>query len=585
MRSFLKLTLAFFAAFVAAALALSLAAVFAAGVVLAGVEPEVPAGCILSVDLSAPVGERGGLPSPREILQDEARYPLPGHEIAAALRHAATDRRVEGVLLTGGVSGSTSALVLARKALTELRAAGKPVLAYYGSPDEKALWFGTAADELWMEPLGMVTLDGLAVEILYLGDALERHGVEVQYTRVGEYKSAVEPYVLGRMSAENREQIGAFLADLQRTLYGEIAAARGIDPARLESMAGEEGWLTAEQALAAGLVTGSVPRSELLGRLRAIAGVGAGEELPEVSLRDYARALRADEPAGRGIQVLVAEGEIVDGTDPSEIGALDLAQALRAAREDDEVAAVVLRVDSPGGSPTASDTIRSEVLALGAAGKPVVVSMGSLAASGGYWISAGAEAIVAQPETLTGSIGVYGVFPNVERLGERLGLRAEVVRTAPLAGVESPLRRRDEAQMTRLQAAAERIYARFVALVAEGRRLSEERVRALAAGRVWSGLRAHELGLVDELGDLDHAIALAREKAGLGRGAPVRFAREPESPLEELLEELLDPGAVPFARAPLAGAPAGVRATLDGLRLLAGEGSVRVRLPFDLVLR
>jgi protease-4 len=186
---------------------------------------------------------------------------------------------------------------------------------------------------------------------------------------------------------------------------------------------------------------------------------------------------------------------------------------------------------------------------------------------------------------LTGSIGVYGVFPNVERLGERLGLRAEVVRTAPLAGVESPLRRRDEAQMTRLQAAAERIYARFVALVAEGRRLSEERVRALAAGRVWSGLRAHELGLVDELGDLDHAIALAREKAGLGRGAPVRFAREPESPLEELLEELLDPGAVPFARAPLAGAPAGVRATLDGLRLLAGEGSVRVRLPFDLVLR
>jgi len=557
------------------------------GMAAASSVPYVPHGCIVTVDLSQPVSEGTRLASPFTVLGGGASYPLPAHEIASTLRAIAEDRRVDGVLLLGAVNAPTSALSAAREALAEVSAAGKTVIAAYGAPGEPELWFASVADEIWMEPLSEATLDGIAFVMPYFGDAFARYGIEMQVTRVGKYKSAVEPYMLGSMSAENREQLEALLVDMQGPLYTELAEARGLDLAELERLSRERGWLSSEEALAAGLVTHVAPFDQLLARLGELTGTGAGEEVPQVALHDYAFELRSSWSSGEGVQVIVAEGEIVDGTSLDQLGGDDLARRLRAARHDEDTAAVVLRVDSPGGSATASDVIRAEVVALRDSGKPVIVSMGSMAASGGYWISAEADHIVAQPETLTGSIGVFGMLPNIEALAERHGLRAEIVRSGPYAGITSIWKRKDEVQMERLQEFVDRVYERFLELVVRGRGLERAQVEEIAQGRVWSGARAKELGLVDELGGLERAIEVAREQAGLGADAPVRYARDEEDDFMLLLRDFTTPEPDPLVRAAAAElAPLReVLAFLGRASRLAGKDGVVARLPFDLAPR
>jgi protease-4 len=295
--------------------------------------------------------------------------------------------------------------------------------------------------------------------------------------------------------------------------------------------------------------------------------------------------VRRSPKSGAGVQVVIADGEIVDGSNPAAIGGDDLAQALREAREDDDVRAVVLRVDSPGGSATASDVIRAEVLALKAAGKPVIVSMGSVAASGGYWISADADAIVAQPHTLTGSIGVFGMLPNVEALAERYGLRAERVATSPLAGVGSMWKRLDEPQLALVQGFVDEIYERFLDLVAQGRKLDRERVAEIAQGRVWTGTRAKELGLVDELGGLERAIELARERAGLSDKAPVRYPQRQVEWFEELLEEILEQEGLAATQGAELKALGRLSRFAQVLEHVDGAPRVLARLPFEFSAR
>ncbi len=587
MKTVLKITLAFLLAFLVAAAIVGFLGFGFLAAAASGSKKSVESGTILTVDLSAPVTESGLAPSPFAMLQGATGSPLPAYELASALRHAATDDRVKGVLLHGGLSGSMSSLSAARDALAEIRAAKKPVYAYYGSMDERVIWFASAADELWMEPLDVVIFDGFSAEIPYFGDMLKKYGVEVQVTRVGKYKSAVEPLLLGRMSAENEEQMGAILADVQAAMYGDIAAASDVSLAKLEAVAREKGWLTPEEAIELGLVTKTASFGEMLAKMKEVAGTDADKDMPQVAIEDYAKAVWKNGKKGAGIQVIVAEGEIVDGESSGGIGGDDLARRLRAAREDDDVKAVVMRVDSPGGSATASDVIRAEVLALKAAKKTVVVSMGRLAASGGYWISANADAIVAQPETLTGSIGVFGMLPNIEKLAEEHGLRAEVVRTSPLTGFESIWKHKDDAQLARIQSLVDRIYERFLDLVSEGRNLPRERVHEIAQGRVWSGTRGKELGLVDELGDLDRAIAIAREKSGLGKDAPVRFERREKDLFEQIIEEMVASEREPLTR--ILGTRLDVldRAftVLEHVRKLAGTTGVVARMPFDIDIR
>lgn len=557
-----------------------------------GAAVRVAPGSVLIVDLDArlsEVGPRFTLPS---LFEGDLEYPLAVHEAAAALHRAAKDERVAAVLLTGGIRGSAASLAHLREALGAIREAGKPVLAYYTELDERGLWFASAADEIWLEPLGLVEFDGFAVTIPYLGEALERYGIGVQLIRVGEYKSAGEAMSRGDMSPEEREQLTQILVGLETPLFEAIAEARGLTRDALAELVRERGLLDARDAAGSGLVDRVAPFHDLLGRMRERLDLSEDAALAEIDLRSYAlarppRALRRSE-RGPGVMVIPAAGEIVDGSSELGIGGDDLARLLRSARHDDDVRAVVLRVDSPGGSPSASEVIRQEVLALRAAGKPVVASMGAVAASGGYWISASADRILAQPETITGSIGVFGMLVDVERLTERHGVRAERVETGPLAGAFTPWRRADERQVAVLQNLVDRIYGDFLDLVAEGRSLEPEAVEAAARGRVWVGAEALELGLVDELGDMDRAVQVARELAALGEEAPVRFWRPERTWLDNLL--LASPGdedprlARGFGLATQGGLRAELAGALDHLERLerlAGSARVLARLPFD----
>lgn len=551
---------------------------------------QVPKGAVLVVDFDLPLSEGGGAPTPMAAILGQVAQPLAAHEAARALRHAGTDERISAILLRGGAAGSLGALDQVRGALVDARAAGKPVYAAPGFANEATLWLGSAAEQIWLEPLGGVEFDGWSAEVPYFAEALERYGIDVQVTRVGKYKSAVEPYLLDSMSAENREQLDAVLAAIERKVLGELANARGRDFETLASWTRERGYFDADEALELGLVDKVAPFHELLTVLRGHGDVDDGDPLPQVSLLDYARSTFEAPAKGPGIAVVVADGEIVDGSYPDGIGGDDLARELRAAREDEDVRALVLRVDSPGGSATASDVIRAEILALRAAGKPVVVSMGALAASGGYWISADADHILAHPETLTGSIGVFGLLPSIQTLAERHGLRTETVRTSPLAGIESTWRRKDPAQVALVQAIVDDIYLRFLDLVAVGRDMPREQVEEVAEGRVWTGAQALELGLVDELGGLAEAIERARERAGLPSDAPVRFAREEPHWAEALLEEALrgEPGELARGLGdPLRTLSPLVQAAQHMARLerMAGPRRIVARLPFEFHLR
>lgn len=540
-------------------------------------------GSVLTIDLSQPVTERGVEPGVDALLSGMQGQTLPARELAQAIEAAADDDHISAVFLHGGVAGSTAALQAVRDALGAVKKAGKPIIAYYGSLDEKTFWLASAADELWMEPLGVVLIDGFAIEIPYFGELLAKYGIEVQVTRVGKYKSAVEPYMLSQMSAENREQLSALLADIEAKVYGDIAEARGIAVEDLRLASKRDGLVHAADALERKWVTRVAPYGEALAHLKTIAKVDEDDELPQVDIGAWARRVRPGKPHGKVIELVQAQGEIVDGSSGDGIGGDDLARRLREARLDDDVAAVVMRVDSPGGSATASDVIRQEVLALKAAGKPVVVSMGAVAASGGYWISADADAIVAQQETITGSIGVFGMLPNVEKLAREHGVHEQVVATSELAGWDSLMRRKSATQVELVQAHVDQIYDRFLELVAKGRKLDKQVVAEIAQGRVWSGTKGKELGLVDELGGLERAIAVAREKSGLGAQAEVRVWRKQPDFLDELVQDLLEQRRDDLAR--FEATPAMQAARLAArAQALAGKSGVVARLPFDPVV-
>jgi protease-4 len=552
-----------------AVLALLFAGVLA---LVLGSESDVSKGTVLTVDLSLPVTEKAHVAGLEALLAGSMSHPLPARDIATAIREAGKDEDIAAILLHGGVSGSYSALSCVRDALDEARRNGKPVVAAYGSLDERALWMASVANEIWLDPLGSVLVDGFSIDVPYMGEMLAKYGVEVQVTRVGKYKSAVEPFMRSDMSPENREQLAHVGAE-----------ARGLELESIRAAARTEGIVTAKQALERKWIGRIGPFGEVLSSLKQVAEVDEGDDLPQVALESYARRIRHPKPRGDLIELVQAQGEIVDGSSAAGIGGDDLARRLRAARFDDDVVAVVMRVDSPGGSATASDVIRQEIVALKAAGKTVVVSMGAVAASGGYWISADADAIVAQPETITGSIGVFGMLPNVERLAGEHGLREETVSTSPLAGWDTLMRRKSPEQLALIQGHVDEIYERFLDLVAAGRKLDRPHVAEIAQGRVWSGTKAKELRLVDELGDLDVAIELAREKCGKKKAA-VRVERPHLDFIEQMIEDVLEDQRRDLAR--IQGHPALQAARMaERVQALLGRTGVLARLPFDPQLR
>ena len=414
--------------------------------------------------------------------------------VIRAIHEAAADSRIAGIFLKGsltpgGVGSGYAALQEVRLALIQFRRTGKPVKAYLDFATTRDYYLASAADEINLNPYGLIYMPGLAVEETFFAGALEKYGVGIQVTRVGKYKSFVEPFVRKDMSPENREETQRLIGDIWQSLLADIGRARDVAPARIQATVDREGLIRAEVAKSAHLVDKVAYVDQILDELKGATGrTGPKEVFKQVTLEAYAKAMPdlADKSSGPAIGIAYAEGDIVEGEgDNGQVGGLSFARDLRRVREDDNVKAIVLRVNSPGGSATAAEQIQREVR-LARKVKPVIVSMGAYAASGGYWISAESDRIFAEPTTITGSIGVFGIQFDVQKLANDFGITFDSVKTGKFAGALTISRPKTPEEMAVLQRMVDWIYGQFIGKVAGGRKLAPEYVETIAQGRVWS---------------------------------------------------------------------------------------------------
>jgi protease-4 len=440
---------------------------------------------------------------------------------------------------------------------------------------------------VFMNPFGELDVNGLASEPMFFGAAFKKYGIEVQVTRVGKYKSAVEPFITDHMSEPNREQVQKLLDDIWDEWKETVAKDRKKTPADLQTIADGQGLLEADEARKLGLVDRIAPYDEVLDELKKLAGKQAKDkDFPQITLTTYA-GIAGDAKAGKTrIAVLVAEGEIVDGEGKSsQIGGERLSRELRRLRLDERVKAVVLRVNSPGGSASASELIQREVI-LTKKVKPLVVSMGHLAASGGYWIATYGDRIFAESSSITGSIGVFGLLPNVKKLANEHGITWDSVQTAKLANPMTLTRPKNDLELNRIQGLVDHIYEQFVAKVAESRKMKKEAVDEIAQGRVWSGREALKLGLVDEIGGLGdalkHAAKLAKAENDFYVVGP---EREPDA-FRDLLKSLGQGKPRKLAKpGPVDVLAEAFKIQFEHLSALNDPRGVYARLPFDLDLK
>jgi protease-4 len=469
--------------------------------------------------------------------------PVPGlNEILRNISKASSDDKIKGILIENGLLPSGWATTgEIRNALLKFRESGKFVISYSDYVlTQQCYYLSSAADKIYINPGSMVEFKGLSGEVMFYKKALDKLGVEVQVTRHGKFKGAVEPFILDKLSKENREQIEDYVGSIWNNVTGAISESRGITVQQLNLLADNLSGNIASTALDNGLVDGVFYRNELIDTLKTLSGISKEKDLNLVSMSKYARVPDPGKnvSAKSRIAVIFASGTIVAGKgNENNIGGNKYAEVIRKQRLDTTVKAIVLRVNSPGGSAIASDIIWQE-LELSASVKPVVVSMGNYAASGGYFISAPATKIYASPTSISGSIGVFGLLPNAgELLEKKLGLSTEVINTNKNSDFPSVYRPMNIYEKEVMQMSIEKIYSDFVSKVARGRKMSFESVDSIGQGRVWSGTNAREIGLVDETGGLNDAIKGAAELAGIEKYS-LRELPEIEDPYTRLLSQL-----------------------------------------------
>lgn len=468
-------------------------------------------------------------------------------DLLAAIERAADDARIKHIVFVPDEINAVG-LATAREigaALQRFRAAGKQVFTFSRGMSQGHYAIAMYSDEIVLDPEGVVLLEGLASYRNYYKDALDKLGINVHLIKVGAYKSAAEPYVLNAASDEAREAALYWMNGLWTDYLDQVAAARQLDVAALraqiasyDTLVAAHGGNLAQLALDQGLIDRIAPLDELRDMLREI-GAAQDDSFRQVSLEHYLNLPdpRGPMPGADQVGVVVAQGNIVPGDQAQgTVGGDSTAALLRAARNNDHIKALVLRVDSPGGDVGASEQIRREVELTQAAGKPVIVSMGDVAASGGYWISMNARRILAQPNTITGSIGIFGMFPTIPEAMDKIGVHVDGVGTTPLAGGFDPRRELSPQLESIMVSVIGRGYDQFINRVAEARAQSPEQINQVAQGRVWSGEQALQRGLVDELGGLHEAIAIAAQEAGLGKDFRSHYVEREPSTWERVVQ-------------------------------------------------
>lgn len=510
-----------------------------------------------------------------------------------AIDQAAKDQRIVGLYLHGSINAAGNGSGFAtlkevRAALQRFKATGKKIIAYPMDWQERDYYLGSVANTIALNPFGSLEMNGLSSEATFFANALQKFGVGVQVTRVGKYKSAVEPFLLTERSPANKQQTETLLGDLWREFLTTASRDRKLTPQQLQAISDRGAELEPAEAVKLRLVDKLAYQDEVLTELKQLTGNQAEDTtFRQVTLKDYVQV--AENQSNRNdfsshqIAIVYAEGSIVDGQgQPGQIGGDLFAKQLRELRLDKDVKAIVLRVNSPGGSASASEVMQREVI-LTRKVKPVIVSMGTVAASGGYWISTYSDRIFAEPNTITGSIGVFGLLPNIQQLGNNIGITWDTVKTSRFADIRSVSRPKSQQEMALIQQSVDRIYNQFITKVAESRKLDKAKVADLAQGRVWSGIRAKDLGLVDQLGGLNDAIQYAAQAAKLGDKWTLTEYPKPRTLTERLFGSSKDDKVTEMSTKldPLATEALKFYTELSALRALNDPRGIYVRLPYN----
>lgn len=517
--------------------------------------PVVPKESALIVNISGPIVEQSTYANPMDSLTGSLLFgkELPKEnvlfDIVDTIRHAKDDQNVSGLVLALRDLPETNLTKLRyiAKALNEFKASGKPIYAVGDMYNQSQYYLASYADKIYLAPDGAVMLKGYSAYSLYYKTLLEKLDVNTHVFRVGTYKSAIEPFIRDGMSDPAKESASRWLGQLWGAYIDDVASNRQLEPKLLtpdmdtflELLKKNNGDLAA-LSLNEGLVDQLATRQQVRKELIEVFGSNGDDSYNHIGFYEYQASVAPTfDLAQDDIAVVVASGAIMDGSQPpGTVGGDTTAALLRQARNDDKVKAVVLRVDSPGGSAFASEVIRNEIEALKEAGKPVVASMSSLAASGGYWISMSADRIVAQPTTLTGSIGIFSVITTFEKGLNNLGIYTDGVGTSPFSDVGVTTGLSDGASQA-FQMGIEHGYNRFIGLVSQSRDIPLENVDDVAQGRVWTGQDALEFGLIDKIGDFDDAVKLAAELAKVEQ-YNIYWVEEPLSPAQQFIQDFMN---------------------------------------------
>lgn len=544
MKEFLKYTLA---AIVGTGLVLGVLFMIFIGVIVgitSGISDEkdtkVEPNSVLVVDLSYALPERTN-ENPLanfDFASMDVHEVLGLNDVLANIEKAKTDDNIKGIYLKLGLMPNGFATIEAiRNKLKEFKESGKFIVAYGEVVTQKSYYLASVANEIYVNPVGYLELKGFASQLFFVKNLLDRLEIDMNIFYCGQYKSATEPLRYTKMSDPNRAQIDTLLSGVYGKFIGGIAAERKVDSAKVDMICDSLLVRQPQDALNLGLIDGVKYYDEVLQILAEKTGTEKVEDLETLSLNKYDKApgKKADYSVKDKIAVLYATGNIVDGKgEEDNIGSERFADAIREIRENDKIKALVLRINSGGGSALASDIILREIT-LAKEKMPVIVSMGDVAASGGYYIACEGDVILAEPNTITGSIGVFGVLPNLTRFfNDKMGITFDGVKTGTFSDLGSTVRRMTHADSVIIQSGVDSVYLKFRSRVAAGRDLDLDYVSAIAQGRVYTGMQAKTLGLVDTLGGLDMAIALAKDKAGLESYRLVSYPKQ-ENPLEKFL--------------------------------------------------